>query len=66
MHHGDALTWLQTLPDSSVDALITDPPYASGGLHAGDRKAAPARWRTDTARQKTLPLAKMIRSEACG
>jgi len=43
IHHGDALIWLQTLPDASVDALITDPPYASGGLHAGSRKAAPAR-----------------------
>jgi len=25
-----------------VDALITDPPYASGGLHAGSRQAAPS------------------------
>lgn len=24
----DALTWLATLPDASVDAVITDPPYA--------------------------------------
>jgi len=43
IHHGDALAWLQTLPDASVDALITDPPYASGGLHADIRKAAPAK-----------------------
>jgi len=42
LHHGDALTWLQNLPESSVDALITDPPYASGGLHMGSRQAAPS------------------------
>jgi site-specific DNA-methyltransferase (adenine-specific) len=33
LHHGDCLTYLQSLPDNSVDALITDPPYSSGGLH---------------------------------
>jgi len=42
LHHGDAIAWLQTLPDASVDALITDPPYASGGLHASARQAAPS------------------------
>ena len=31
---GDALTILPTLEANSFDALITDPPYASGGLHA--------------------------------
>ncbi len=29
---GDALTILPTLEANSFDALITDPPYASGGL----------------------------------
>ena len=29
---GDALTILATLPDESFDGVITDPPYASGGL----------------------------------
>jgi len=32
IHYGDARNWLETLPDHSVDALITDPPYSSGGL----------------------------------
>jgi len=41
LHHGDALRWLQTLPANSADALITDPPYSSGGLTAGERKASP-------------------------
>lgn len=39
-HHverGDALSLLRTLPDACVDALITDPPYSSGGQFRGDR-----------------------------
>lgn len=39
--HGDALAILPTLPDASFDALITDPPYASGGTHASSRQRAP-------------------------
>ncbi len=31
LHRGDALTVMKTLPDESVDAVITDPPYNSGG-----------------------------------
>ncbi|EZP46960.1 putative site-specific DNA-methyltransferase [Stenotrophomonas sp. RIT309] len=40
--HGDALTVLPTLPAASFDALITDPPYASGGVHAASRQQAPS------------------------
>jgi site-specific DNA-methyltransferase (adenine-specific) len=29
---GDALEQLKTLPDGSVDLVLTDPPYNSGGL----------------------------------
>ena len=36
--HGDALTVLPSLPAASFDALITDPPYASGGVHASSRQ----------------------------
>lgn len=39
--HGDALTVLPTLPAGSFDALITDPPYASGGTHAAARQKSP-------------------------
>jgi DNA modification methylase len=28
VHHGDCLAVLKTLPDNSIDAVITDPPYA--------------------------------------
>lgn len=39
--HGDALSVLPTLPSGSFDALITDPPYASGGVHAASRQQSP-------------------------
>lgn len=35
--HGEALRVLTELPDASVDAIITDPPYSSGGFTRGDR-----------------------------
>lgn len=36
--HGEALSLLRELPDASVDAVITDPPYSSGGAMRGDRQ----------------------------
>lgn len=37
MLHGEALAILRTLPSASVEAIITDPPYSSGGFTRGDR-----------------------------
>lgn len=37
LYRGDALAVLRDLPDASVDAVITDPPYSSGGAMRGDR-----------------------------
>ena len=37
IYHGEALKVLASLPDASVDAVITDPPYSSGGQFRGDR-----------------------------
>lgn len=37
---GDALEVLRTLPDASVDAVITDPPYCSGGFSETGRRQA--------------------------
>jgi site-specific DNA-methyltransferase (adenine-specific) len=31
LHHADALAFLQTLPDHAVSAVVTDPPYGTGG-----------------------------------
>lgn len=28
LHHGDCIEWMRSLPDKSVDAIVTDPPYA--------------------------------------
>jgi site-specific DNA-methyltransferase (adenine-specific) len=33
LHQGDAVTWLRSLPDGSIDLLITDPPYESLEKH---------------------------------
>jgi site-specific DNA-methyltransferase (adenine-specific) len=40
LHRGDALAVLRDLPSGSVDAVITDPPYSSGGMVRGDRMAS--------------------------
>ena len=39
---GEALELLRALPAAEFDALVTDPPYSSGGFTRGDR-AAPAK-----------------------
>lgn len=41
LFHGDALEILPTL-QAGYDAILTDPPYSSGGLHAGARTAPPS------------------------
>ena len=43
LHQGEALAFLRTLPDASVDAVITDPPYSSGGLHMAQRQQSPVK-----------------------
>ncbi|NVM80046.1 site-specific DNA-methyltransferase (adenine-specific) [Duganella sp. SG902] len=37
LHQVDALHLVSNLPDESLDMLLTDPPYSSGGLHVGAR-----------------------------
>lgn len=37
LYRGDALEILPTLAPGSVDAVVTDPPYSSGGAFRGDR-----------------------------
>ncbi|MDQ0306811.1 DNA modification methylase [Kitasatospora herbaricolor] len=43
LHRGDALTVLKSLPDESVNAVITDPPYNSGGRTNCERTSRDAR-----------------------
>ena len=40
LYGGDALAVLRDLPTASVDAVVTDPPYSSGGMVRGDRNAS--------------------------
>lgn len=42
LFHGDALRVLTALPDAGVDAVLTDPPYSSGGVTVGARQVDPA------------------------
>jgi len=37
---GDCLELMREMPDGSVDAIVTDPPYSSGGMYRADRTRA--------------------------
>ena len=39
LYGGDSLATLATLPTGSIDAVVSDPPYSSGGMVRGDRSA---------------------------
>ena len=41
MLHGDCMSLMSTMPEASYDAVITDPPYASGGLSTAARDRDP-------------------------
>ena len=41
LYCGDCLEILPTLKKESVDMVLTDPPYSSGGLYRGDRSLTP-------------------------
>jgi site-specific DNA-methyltransferase (adenine-specific) len=69
LHHGDCLDVLRTLPDASVDAVVTDPPYGLEFMGKGwdsFRTDDPGtrRWRGDNAgaqgsieaKDTTLPI----------
>ena len=43
IYQGDCLKILPTLKDESVDAIISDPPYSSGGQSSGTRAAMPSK-----------------------
>ncbi len=43
LHQGDCLSILRSLPDASVDAVVTDPPYNSGGASSASRTNQSAR-----------------------
>lgn len=43
LHNCNCLELLRQIPSNSVDAVITDPPYSSGGLSLAQRSAPPER-----------------------
>jgi len=55
LYQGDALAVLRDLPDGQIDAVVTDPPYSSGGLHAGARRADPAQKYQSTGTKRSYP-----------
>ena len=40
IYHGDSMEVLPELAGANVSAVVTDPPYSSGGLYRGDRSAS--------------------------
>ena len=55
LYQGDALAVLQSFPPLCVDAVITDPPYSSGGLMLSARQADPAVKYQNNGTVKTYP-----------
>jgi site-specific DNA-methyltransferase (adenine-specific) len=41
LYHADAMQLLPTFEPESFDAVLTDPPYCSGGTTAGERRRSP-------------------------
>lgn len=39
VHHGDCRAIMPTLPAASVNIVLTDPPYSSGGMYRSDRSS---------------------------
>ena len=52
---GEALTLLRTLGDETVDAILTDPPYSSGSVHASGRQRSPAEKYQQTGTKRKYP-----------
>ena len=55
LYNDDALAILKGLPSESVDTVLTDPPYSSGGVHLSARQAAPSAKYQGSNTKKTYP-----------
>ncbi|CAD0314989.1 hypothetical protein NCPPB940_12690 [Xanthomonas hortorum pv. taraxaci] len=53
--HDGAVTILIMLKANSFDAMIADPPYASGGLHAAERAKPPSANKSKAASRNCIP-----------
>lgn len=57
LYQGDSLGILADLPDHSVDAVLTDPPYSSGGASLSAKQADPAsKYQSSSARRSYPPM----------
>ncbi|MBU1002806.1 MAG: site-specific DNA-methyltransferase [Proteobacteria bacterium] len=52
LHQGEALGILATMEDNSVDAILTDPPYSSGGMTLGQKHRPPSEKYQSTSAKK--------------
>ena len=55
MLQGDCLKLLADIPSASVDAVITDPPYCSGGKTLNEKQKPPAEKYQSTGHKKQYP-----------
>jgi site-specific DNA-methyltransferase (adenine-specific) len=55
LHQGDSLAYLPTLPSASVDLLLADPPYSSGGAFRDDRAKGTSEKYQNTETEKEYP-----------
>ena len=55
LYQGDALSILQTLPDDLMDAVVTDPPYSSGGVSLSAKQSDPAQKYQKSGTKRTYP-----------
>lgn len=55
IYQGDAWQVLQTLPDDSIDGVITDPPYSTGALTLSGKQADPGKKYQNTKTKKSFP-----------
>lgn len=56
LYQGDALACLRDLPSESVDAVITDPPYSTGGISLASKQQDPAKKYQQAGTKKTYPV----------
>ena len=55
LFNGDSLTILSGMAAESVDAILTDPPYSSGGTSTSARQADPAKKYQQSGCKKQYP-----------
>jgi site-specific DNA-methyltransferase (adenine-specific) len=55
LYHGNALTILPVLTAATIDAVVTDPPYSSGGVTLSARQSDPAQKYQVSGTARTYP-----------